>query len=123
MSQIQVLNAQRSQMHENPVAAVAVRQSIPCVAASLWSRQVISLRSTKMSNNKHERTQARAEASFPERLHYTITELEKEGTADIVGWAVHGRCFLVRDRERFVKEVLSLYVVTHLTVALFAASL
>jgi len=46
------------------------------------------------------------EPTFPVKLHYLLSELEKDGLEAIVGWQVHGRCFVVRDQARFAKEIL-----------------
>jgi hypothetical protein len=48
------------------------------------------------------------EESFPYKLHYMLTELEKDGMDDIVSWQPHGRCFLVHKQKAFVEKVLPL---------------
>lgn len=49
---------------------------------------------------------ADAEQSFPFQLHLMLGELEAVGLSDVLSWQSHGRCFLVHNKERFVKEVL-----------------
>jgi HSF-type DNA-binding len=46
--------------------------------------------------------------SFPVRLHYMLSELEKDGMDHIVSWQPHGRCFVVRDQAAFVEKILPL---------------
>ena len=46
--------------------------------------------------------------NFPEKLHYVLSELAKDGLDGIVAWQPHGRCFVVRDQKRFEKEVVPL---------------
>jgi hypothetical protein len=59
-----------------------------------------------------EHTQApsmnRGEQNFPVKLHYMLSELEKDGMDDIVSWQPHGRCFLVHKQQQFVEQVLPL---------------
>jgi hypothetical protein len=45
---------------------------------------------------------------FPERIHYLLSEMEKEGNEHIASWQPHGRCFLVHDKKLFEKKVLPL---------------
>jgi hypothetical protein len=54
------------------------------------------------------RFEGKAEYSFPVKLHYALSELAKDGQECIVSWQSHGRCFLVHNQERFVKETLPL---------------
>lgn len=48
------------------------------------------------------------EQSFPMKLHFMLTDIEKDGLDHIVSWQVHGRCFVVRNQPQFVKSVLPL---------------
>jgi len=43
------------------------------------------------------------------RLHHLLSELELNGQGEIMSWQPHGRAFRVHDKERLVKEVLSLW--------------
>jgi HSF-type DNA-binding len=52
--------------------------------------------------------------SFPVRLHYCLNDMERDGLSDIVSWQPHGRCFVVHNKERFIKEVLGRYEKTRL---------
>lgn len=44
---------------------------------------------------------------FPAKLHNMLTSVEKEGLSYVVGWAPHGRCFLVRNKSEFVSRILA----------------
>jgi hypothetical protein len=44
--------------------------------------------------------------AFPTRLHYVLSDLEKDGLGHIASWQPHGRCFIVHDLERFITDVL-----------------
>lgn len=47
---------------------------------------------------------------FPVRLHYMLTDINKEGSqAHIVSWQPHGRCFVVHDKKQFVEKILALW--------------
>ena len=43
---------------------------------------------------------------FASKLHYILSELEKDGCESIVGWQPHGRSFIVRDRKKFVESII-----------------
>jgi hypothetical protein len=47
-----------------------------------------------------------ADHNFPVKLHYVLSELEKDGLQDVASWAPHGRCFKVHQTEEFVESVL-----------------
>lgn len=47
-----------------------------------------------------------SEKSFPVRLHYMLSDLEKEGLSHIASWQPHGRCFAVHDHEAFEERIL-----------------
>jgi hypothetical protein len=36
---------------------------------------------------------------FPVKLHYMLSEMEKEGLEHIISWQPHGRCFIVHDPQ------------------------
>ena len=57
----------------------------------------LSLKSTKNSKN----------SCFASKLHYMLSDLEKEGNDDIICWQPHGRSFIIRDRKRFVESISS----------------
>jgi hypothetical protein len=48
-----------------------------------------------------------ADHNFPAKLHYVLTELEREGKAHIAGFMPHGRAFKVFKHQEFVDEVLN----------------
>jgi HSF-type DNA-binding len=50
----------------------------------------------------------RSDRNFPVKLHYMLSELEKEGLSHVVSWQPHGRCFLVHDHKEFVERILPL---------------
>jgi hypothetical protein len=47
---------------------------------------------------------------FPEKLHYMLSCMDEEGTADIVNWQPHGRCFTVHKPKEFVEDIMPRYV-------------
>jgi hypothetical protein len=46
------------------------------------------------------------ESNFPEKLHYVLSEMEKDGLQHIASWQPHGRCFIVHDRKLFAEQIL-----------------
>jgi hypothetical protein len=46
---------------------------------------------------------------FPEKLHYMLSRMDQEGTADIVTWQSHGRCFIVHKPKEFVEQIMPRY--------------
>jgi HSF-type DNA-binding len=53
-------------------------------------------------------TEGRAmfEDLFPAKLHYVLEQVERDGHSDVINWQSHGKAFLVKDRERFVRDLL-----------------
>jgi len=51
---------------------------------------------------------SRSERNFPTKLWDLLASLEAQGLDHIVSWAPHGRCFLVRNQEEFVRSILPL---------------
>jgi len=51
----------------------------------------------------------RGDQNFPIKLHYMLSELEKDGLDHIVSWQPHGRCFVVHKQKEFVDHVLPLW--------------
>jgi HSF-type DNA-binding len=53
-------------------------------------------------------TEGRAvfEDLFPAKLHYVLEQVERDSLYDVISWQPHGKAFLVKDRERFVRELL-----------------
>ena len=51
--------------------------------------------------------------SFPAKLHRMLTDIENgdDGLDQYIGWTSHGRAFVIRDREKFISEVMPRYVV------------
>lgn len=43
---------------------------------------------------------------FPDKLHYMLSKMDEEETADIVSWQPHGRCFTVHKPKEFVSEIM-----------------
>ena len=43
---------------------------------------------------------------FPYRLYKMLKAAEEERFEEIVSWQSHGRCFLLHQPEKFVKEVM-----------------
>jgi len=47
--------------------------------------------------------------NFPSVIHRMISEAEQEGFSAIVTWCPHGRAFVIRNENKFVKQVLGRY--------------
>ena len=45
-------------------------------------------------------------ASFPVKLHETLTQIENDGYGDIIGWLPHGRSFKIHKQKEFSEIVL-----------------
>jgi hypothetical protein len=45
---------------------------------------------------------------FPVRLHYMLSEMEKDGLEHIVSWQPHGRCFVIHDPDALQERCLPL---------------
>lgn len=50
------------------------------------------------------------ESNFPMKLHFLLQDVVKDGLDNVVSWQPHGRSFIVRKHEAFVKRMLPLYV-------------
>ena len=46
---------------------------------------------------------------FPVKLHQMLTWTEQQGLESVVGWQQHGRSFLVRIKQRFVRDIMPLF--------------
>jgi hypothetical protein len=55
-----------------------------------------------------ERSSSKNESNFPERLHYLLGEMEKDGLQHVASWQPHGRCFLIHDQKYFAEKILPL---------------
>lgn len=55
------------------------------------------------STEKKSTTRGGVTIPFPEKLHAMLSSNEEE---DVVGWQPHGRAFLIRDKDRFVNEIM-----------------
>jgi hypothetical protein len=49
---------------------------------------------------------SKKDQDFPEKLHYVLNEMEKDGLQHIASWRSHGRCFVVHDRKLFTEQIL-----------------
>ena len=49
---------------------------------------------------------SRSERNFPIRLWDLLSSLEEDGLDHIVSWAPHGRCFIVKNQDEFVRSIL-----------------
>jgi hypothetical protein len=58
------------------------------------------------NNNVRKRNTGGVISPFPERLH---DMLSKTNVPEVVGWAPHGRCFLVRKPKEFESKIMPLY--------------
>lgn len=50
----------------------------------------------------------KATTNFPVKLHYMLSELEKDGLDDIISWQPHGRCFVIHKQQELVDKILPL---------------
>jgi len=50
-------------------------------------------------------------AAFPLKLHETLSEIERDGYDDIIGWLAHGRSFKIHKQQEFVEQILPKYFV------------
>lgn len=46
--------------------------------------------------------------NFPAKLHYMLSEIERDGLGHIVSWQPHGRCFMVHKQKEFEQKILPL---------------
>jgi hypothetical protein len=46
---------------------------------------------------------------FPLKLHETLTQIEKDGYDDIIGWLPHGRSFKIHKQKEFTDIILPRY--------------
>jgi hypothetical protein len=44
--------------------------------------------------------------NFPAKLHFMLSEIEKDGLDHIVSWCLHGRSFQINDLKSFQKELI-----------------
>jgi HSF-type DNA-binding len=45
-------------------------------------------------------------ANFPEKLHYMLKEIKRDGLDHIVSWLPHGRGIMVHKQKEFEKDIL-----------------
>ena len=50
-------------------------------------------------------------AAFPLKLHETLSQIEKHGHGDIIGWMPHGRSFRIHMQKEFAEIILPRYFV------------
>ena len=46
---------------------------------------------------------------FPEKLHFMLSEVTKDGHTEVVSFFSHGRAFGIHDKDRFVSDVMPKY--------------
>jgi HSF-type DNA-binding len=82
----------------------AMQNSVSCVnAPNLANSAGSRATSTGSSPLQH--------LTFPVKLHAMLSEIEQTGVhSHILTWRPHGRLFVVKDRQRLIKEVLPWYV-------------
>jgi HSF-type DNA-binding len=56
-----------------------------------------------------ERSSHDDDSLFPDRLCAALASAEREGFCDVVSWCRHGRAFQIRDRRRFLAEIMPRY--------------
>lgn len=47
-------------------------------------------------------------SNFPVKVHYMLSDMERDGLQSICAWQDHGRAFFIHDTEAFEKEHLPL---------------
>jgi HSF-type DNA-binding len=70
-----------------------------------YSRQEPCVEKVKLSNG--HRTVGE---NFPAKLHYILSEIERDGFEHIISWQPHGRCFMIRKPNELEQKILPLYV-------------
>ena len=43
---------------------------------------------------------------FPLKLHQVLDQIEIDGTAHVISWQPHGRCFVIHKPKEFVERVM-----------------
>jgi len=72
-------------------------------------RDYAKLQNTSSKSNEMAKVSCSyKQINFPERLHYILNEMEKDGLQHVATWQPHGRCFIVHDPKYFSKEILPL---------------
>lgn len=56
-------------------------------------------------------TASKTNWGFPIRLHETLTQIEKDGHDNIIGWLAHGRSFKIHKQKDFLSVILPRYFV------------
>lgn len=46
---------------------------------------------------------------FPLKLHWVLLKAEMEGLSDIISWSIHGRAFVMSNREKFSEIFIPVY--------------
>jgi hypothetical protein len=57
------------------------------------------------STGESNAASTRSDRNFPVRLHYMLSELEKDGMDHIVSWQPHGRCFIIHKQNQFLEQL------------------
>ena len=73
-------------------------------------QEMRSLGNTKIIKHRQaSAAKAKVDSIFPVKLHFLLSELERNGQDDIMAWQTHGRSFIVHDKQRFEAEILPRY--------------
>ncbi len=51
-------------------------------------------------------TSSAKDGNFPQKLYKMLESASKESFEDVISWEPNGRSFVVRDTDKFAKEVL-----------------
>lgn len=57
----------------------------------------------KLTPHCSDKKAAAAAQNFPMKLHYMLSEMEKDGQSHVISWNHHGRCFTIHDRKAIEK--------------------
>lgn len=91
--------------HPNPIVEQASNSSVPLVGIPMGLDYVdyAHVPEQQQAIPPEERNTGGVQCPFPERLHDMLTQ---NPDAEVVSWAPHGRCFVVRKPRDFEKTVL-----------------
>lgn len=78
------------------------REENPVFVRAAPAASAVAPRRSQSSTQGRRRT-------FPFRLHALLSDVEKTGQTHIISWQPHGRCFIVRNTDAFVEQLLPRY--------------
>jgi HSF-type DNA-binding len=94
---------------DSAAAAGAAAVSSAAAASALASTSAASNYSSNNNSSSNNNNNNPIPPQFPLQLHVMLSNAHAGGYNDVCSWQPHGRAFLVKDRQRFVGEVLPIY--------------